>query len=787
MKALHMAVLLIVSCIVSIPTTSFAQSWMPILRSESGDTIPYIYPPPDSSYDKNSIIVKFRLEGLLLDKLCYSYWIDAKNDEKKSNELQGILSSQRSALYSEQFPIDTIVKDTSLRTFMKMLGAVYLKRITIANPCTDTITIARDGDTLRCTDYLWMTLHLNNDTSIINTCTLLTIFFQNSIEFAEPNYFVSPDRIPNDPLHSNANGLKVGDFGIGAERAWDFQVGNYGIKCGVVDDGVDWQHCDLGGARGLGQKVVGGWNWVNNNDAFQTVAGHGTPCASIIGARTNRGCATGSEGVSGIAGGWGPSGGGSDEGIGVQIFGFRVFDPGFILSKAIAAIREGSANNPSTGYGYGVHLLNNSWGTEDYSEALHAAVNYSFEHGVSFMASRGNSGSTVTRYPGTYENTWVSCVGSADNINSTRNKRLWRDDSNYSRGMDCLAPGRNNVGVITTQCCRSGGGYTWFSQTSAATPHVTGTIALLRSEALENGWSDLEPEDYEGMVKSSCELRVGTSYHQEDAWGFLRTDRIFDRLQDGYRVSHYSSASPILLGNWSAQEDWAFFNDGRTAKPIASGNYKVRYRRVTGTITLPSNKWLVSTTEPLYVWGRSGQGANSGFNLAQPCYQTGYTAVINGFDGNSTEFIFGLRNSDGNNIRTVDCLTYQYEVSRNGVVLGTYPPLSKIQFNISAYGKETTLSSVKLEDQHLQSIGVDIAPNPSYSKVTFNYSVREIDKVTIRITDAIGNTTFLSEPEMVEPGNYRLTLPVDSWTSGVYYCTVLGEHASAFQVFTIVH
>ena len=74
----------------------------------------------------------------------------------------------------------------------------------------------------------------------------LTIMFQSQIVGAEPNYYMQLASIPIDhdfagkqiSLHANM---------INAPRAWDFQTGNYNIRVGVIDDGVAYQHCDLGG------------------------------------------------------------------------------------------------------------------------------------------------------------------------------------------------------------------------------------------------------------------------------------------------------------------------------------------------------------------------------------------------------------------------------------------------------------------------------------------------------------------------------------------------------------
>jgi hypothetical protein len=49
---------------------TYSQSFYPQLRYENGDTIPYTFPPPDSTYIHNEILILFRPQSLYLEKLC---------------------------------------------------------------------------------------------------------------------------------------------------------------------------------------------------------------------------------------------------------------------------------------------------------------------------------------------------------------------------------------------------------------------------------------------------------------------------------------------------------------------------------------------------------------------------------------------------------------------------------------------------------------------------------------------------------------------------------------------
>ncbi|NIR50709.1 MAG: S8 family serine peptidase, partial [candidate division Zixibacteria bacterium] len=66
-----------------------------------------------------------------------------------------------------------------------------------------------------------------------------------------------------------------------------YETGSYSIKIGIFDSGVDYGHDDLGNAFGISWKVVGGWDWINNDSDPIDDHYHGTHVAGIAGALTN--------------------------------------------------------------------------------------------------------------------------------------------------------------------------------------------------------------------------------------------------------------------------------------------------------------------------------------------------------------------------------------------------------------------------------------------------------------------------------------------------------------------
>lgn len=75
---------------------------------------------------------------------------------------------------------------------------------------------------------------------------------------------------------------------IGAPQVWQRQdssgraVRGTGVKVAVIDTGVDYRHPSLGGGFGPGYKVVGGYDFVNNDADPVDDNAHGTHVAGII-------------------------------------------------------------------------------------------------------------------------------------------------------------------------------------------------------------------------------------------------------------------------------------------------------------------------------------------------------------------------------------------------------------------------------------------------------------------------------------------------------------------------
>jgi subtilisin family serine protease len=295
------------------------------------------------------------------------------------------------------------------------------------------------------------------------------------VEYAEPNYVLKPFAV-SDPYYGNLWGLKntgqtiegvPGKAGIDikAEAAWMKTKGSTATVIAVIDTGIDINHPDLkdniwknpgetpnDGIDNDGNGYVddvNGWNFFdNNNDVFYSADEdyHGTHVAGTIAGRAN------TIGVIGVA----PN---------VKIMPLKFIGPGYgYTDDAIKAINYAK--------GKGVKISNNSWGGGGYSQALYDSIKNS---NSLFVAAAGNSGvnaDTNPMYPAAYDLSNILSVAAIDNTGNLPSF------SNYgATSVDVAAPG---VSIFSTfPESFSYGSYGYLDGTSMATPHATGTAALI--------------------------------------------------------------------------------------------------------------------------------------------------------------------------------------------------------------------------------------------------------------------------------------------------------------------
>lgn len=242
---------------------------------------------------------------------------------------------------------------------------------------------------------------------------------------------------------------------VRAREAWRFTKGA-GVRIAVIDTGIDPAHPDLR------MCMQGGINLYSENVSTNTIFddnGHGTHIAGTI-------AASGESGLTGVA----PK---------AEIYSVKAFDRNgtAYISDIIRAIEWCVEHK--------MHVINMSFGMQERSGALMAAVRSAERRGMLIVASAGNGGNRfVLDEPARYATTLsVGAYNRQGNIASF---------SKQSAEVDVLAPGEHILS------CWLNGGYKHLNGSSMAAAHVSGILALALAIRPK-----LQMEEVKRIVKAS--------------------------------------------------------------------------------------------------------------------------------------------------------------------------------------------------------------------------------------------------------------------------------------------
>jgi len=259
-----------------------------------------------------------------------------------------------------------------------------------------------------------------------------------NIEWVEENaqYCATAEVIgiaPTDPYFSEQWAMRK----ILAPAVWDSTTGDSTIVIGILDTGIDTAHLEFKG------RIVGGYDFVNDDPIAYDDHGHGTMVAGIIGAEGQNGV-----GIAGV--GWK-----------LKLMPVKVIDANGIGS--VWTVGNGiryAANN-------GAKVINMSLGNYEPFSYISEAIDSAADKGCILIASAGNDNTDEEMYPAAYPN--VIAVAATDRYDKKASF------SNYGDHIYCSAPG---TGVFTTLLDNK---YGVFSGTSSAAPFVSGMVGLLLS------------------------------------------------------------------------------------------------------------------------------------------------------------------------------------------------------------------------------------------------------------------------------------------------------------------
>lgn len=236
-------------------------------------------------------------------------------------------------------------------------------------------------------------------------------------------------------IHAMGQTTPWGIERIGAPAVHSTYKGD-GIKVAILDTGIDYTHADLA------VNYKGGYDYVNEDNDPMDDDGHGTHVAGTMAATDN------DIGVLGTS----PD---------ADLYALKVLDStgsGY-YSDIISALQWAVKND--------MDVASMSLSGDANLISLKRACDKAYKNGVVLVAAAGNDNGGYVRYPAAYSS--VIAVSATDENNDLAYF------SNVGSQVELAAPG---VRINSTTLGGDYSGDTW-SGTSMATPHVTGTVALL--------------------------------------------------------------------------------------------------------------------------------------------------------------------------------------------------------------------------------------------------------------------------------------------------------------------
>ncbi|MBM4226951.1 MAG: hypothetical protein FJ164_04280 [Gammaproteobacteria bacterium] len=371
-----------------------------------------------------------------------------------------------------------------------------------------------------------------------------------NVLYAEPDYVVQADNLPDDPAWLAGDQPNLGV--ISAPTAWPQSAAEGDVVVAVFDTGIDfnhpelldnlWSHPDNPGIRGYtcAQGVCARGGTDDN--------GHGTHVAGIIGARGNN-----AMGVASVN--WQ---------VRLMPIKFLTANGSGLVSDAIAGLELVRALKAS---GVNIRVANHSWGGSAYSQALKDALAALEEAPLPTLhiCAAGNSASNTDftpAYPAAFDNRGIISVLASTTADAAASF------SNYGvASVDIAAPGVEILSTAGLGQCRycDASGYRRLSGTSMATPHVSGVAAALlaRHPGLTSTQARdllLHPDSYDTLEESKA-LMTSTGgrlnyakVQANDAYAYNPVPNTFPSLVPGENIEVMPGARVDFSGSVHAMD-----------------------------------------------------------------------------------------------------------------------------------------------------------------------------------------------------------------------------------------
>ncbi len=516
--------------------------------------------------------------------------------------------------------------------------------------------------------------------------------------------------LPDDPLFVDESqwGLwnqGTGPFGgiagadIRAPEGWPLSTGSSSTILAIVDTGFDLGHPDLAKTLADGTpRVVRAYNSSIEGPSGSPAdsVGHGTMVAGVALALTNNGPLLDGRGVAGVCGG---SGGDS--------IGCRVVEVKATPTRLTDALGTELARGILFASDAGARAVNLSFGGDEDSRVVRAAIEIAAERGTVVVCGAGNGQTERPQYPGYYAR-----YGLGVSVAALRSDGTLARFSTRGPQIDVAAPGENIYSTYLTyenayQNPRRNFEYT--SGTSFAAPHVTGLAGL--AYTLQPSLTDNEFQEF---LRRTAEDIGPPGRDDTFGWGVPQARRLLERLTPARSFER----GTVLVRAWTlvGVDSITLARTDRTVGGCGvDGRYQAERWEGRAHVALPPGRFLETPEAIVRVHGTRGYGPG----------------ILHEYDLNWGEVVPGTITPDGFDVRT-----YLYRIPASpelctddvgpigylpgppgGAPSGRHPPVGQIAW--SAFGRRCFAG--ELPDSVPGFSVLPVTPNPARGRVTLRY------------------------------------------------------------------
>ena len=177
----------------------------------------------------------------------------------------------------------------------------------------------------------------------------------------------------------------------------------------------------------------------------------------------------------------------------------------------------------------GAKVINCSWGTNNVSDGVANKIKKLYDDGITIVFASGNEANSLDRpwINDESELDWVIGVGSSNEYNTKSSY------SSYGSNIDILAPAGEKIGVVSTNDLFGdmqdntnllNSKYIFFEGTSAASPIVTGIVALMYSVN-----PNITPKQVRDIIIDKAQ-KIGDVSYDSNGWNELYSYGKIDAL-----------------------------------------------------------------------------------------------------------------------------------------------------------------------------------------------------------------------------------------------------------------